>query len=310
MCTAIRYGNFFCRNLDYDICYNEKILFMPKHFSLRLRNGKSIREHYTVLGTGIESEGFPLFFDAFNEKGLCAAGLNFPKDAYYRDARSGMENIASFEFIPYILSRCDSVESAKEIIKRINVTNTPFSAQYPPSPLHWIFADKEKSVVVECTKNGFRLHRNPTDVLTNSPAFDIQLFNLKNYRFVSAAEGENRFSKRLTLTPYSLGMGGIGLPGDFSSASRFVRACFLLHNSPDLKEKEGLMHGFRLLNSVAMPKGAVITEADEYEYTQYSAVTDTKNLSYSYCTYGDINIKTLFLRDFEKEGTRLISLEK
>lgn len=310
MCTAIRYGNYFCRNLDYYISYNEQFVFMPRNYPLHFRHRKSIYRHYAILGIGLEEEGFPLYFDAVNEKGLCMAGLNFPKDSLYREPKPQRENIASFEFIPSILSRCKTVGEAKELIKNINITNTPFSAQYPPSPLHWIIADKESSIVIESTKNGLKIHRNPTDVLTNCPSFDIQLFNLTNYSRISPKTEENTFSKKLTLSPYSFGMGGLGLPGDFSSNSRFVRACFLLHNSPKLKGDDGAAHSFRLLNSAAMPKGAVICDNGEFEYTQYSAVIDTETLTYNYTTYNDLNIKSLSLFDFDTEQNRLITLTK
>ena len=310
MCTAIRYGNCFCRNLDYYLSYNEQFVFMPRNYPFHFRHRKSIYRHYAILGIGIEAENFPLYFDAVNEKGLAMAGLNFPKDALYRDQKNQKENIASFEFIPYILSKCKSVSEARELIKNVNITNTPFSVQYPPAPLHWIVADKESSIVVESTKNSLKIHRNPTDILTNSPSFDVQLFNLTNYSRLSAKATENTFSKKLTLPPYSFGMGALGLPGDLSSCSRFVRACFFLHNSPLFKGEEAIAHSFKLLNSVAMPKGSVICENDEFEYTRYSAVIDTESLKYHYSTYNSFNVKSLSLFDFDTEQNRLISLEK
>lgn len=310
MCTAIRYKNYFCRNMDFDTEYNEQFVFMPRNYLLTFRSAKSINRHYAVLGIGLQKEDYPLYFDAVNEKGLAMAGLNFPKEALYREPKANKENIASFEIIPFILSQAKTVTEAKELIKKINITNAAFSAKYPPSPLHWIIADKDSSIVIEASQKGLKIYRNPADVLTNSPTFDIQLFNLSNYSRISPKFEENSFSKKLSLTPYSLGMGGLGLPGDYSSMSRFVRACFLLHNTPKLEENEISAHCFRLLNSVAMPKGAVLCDSGEFEYTQYSCVADLERLNYKYITYNDLNIKSLSLSDFDIEQNRLISLNK
>ena len=117
------------------------------------------------------------------------------------------------------------------MLQHINLCNIPFSKQFPLSPLHWLIADRNGSIVVESMQSGLHIHENPVGVLTNNPPFDWHMMNLNNYMHLSTAAPENRFSDQITLKPYSLGMGGIGLPGDLSSPSRFVRAAFTRMNA-------------------------------------------------------------------------------
>ena len=142
----------------------------------------------------------------------------------YKKIEEGKENVSPFEFIPWVLGQCSTVDEAKKLLKNLNLVNINFSDELPLSPLHWLLADKEQSIVVESTKEGLRVFDNPVGVLTNNPTFDYQLFNLNNYRVLSTRTPKNNFSDQIELDIYSRGMGGIGLPGDLSSVSRFVKA--------------------------------------------------------------------------------------
>lgn len=235
-----------------------------------------MNDKYPVLGTAMTVNGYALYFDAMNDRGLAMAGLNFPDNAVYYPEDRNKNNIAPFELIPYITGNFKSVEAVKEELKNINIVDRAFSNELPLSPLHWMIADRERSIVLETTKDGMKVYDNPADVLTNNPTFDIQIFNLNNYKRLSNSSREN---------DYSLGMGGLGLPGDLSSMSRFVRADFHLRNSHG---KLGVPHFFHLLYSVAMPKGSVMTPEGAEEYTQYSCCCDLENNKYYYTTYDDL----------------------
>lgn len=307
MCTAVRYNNLFGRNFDLDIEYERNILFVGRNYPLKLRHRKGLSRHYAFMGMGLCTEDFPLCYDGVNEYGLACASLNFPLYAKYSLPKQAKENLASFEVIPYILSKCRNVSEAVEIIKKSNITNTSFSDQYPNSPLHWIIADKSSSVVLESTEKGMKLHKNKVDILTNSPGFDIHMLNLSNYMNLSCKPAKNTFSKKLKLSPYSFGMGSLGLPGDNSSMSRFVRAAFNLHNSPLFETKEeSIAHFFRLLYSVAMTKGSVITPAGKEEYTQYSCCIDLENKKYIFTSYNELSAKAFSLSDFDIECRKII----
>ena len=93
---------------------------------------------------------YPLYYDGINEKGLGMAGLNFVGNAVYQEVGEGRENIAQFEFIPWILAQCASVEEAREKLDKMNLVGTQFGEQLPAAQLHWIIADEKECIVVEC----------------------------------------------------------------------------------------------------------------------------------------------------------------
>jgi len=306
VCTAISVTvdcNYFGRNLDFELSFGEKVIITTRNFEFSFRNGKTIKKHFAIIGMGIEREKFPLYFDATNEKGLSIAGLNFPGNVKYMDKMDGADNVASFEFIPWILTQCESVKDALELLKKINITNEAFDEKLTPSPLHWIIADKIETVAVEQTEDGIKIFQDPVGVLTNNPTFDVQMFNLTNYMSTTAEEAKNVLSDKLDLKPYSRGMGGIGLPGDLSSASRFVKTSFLKLNSVFGKtEQEIINQFFHILYSVYQIRGAVKVQ-DEYEITHYTSCCNTDMGIYYYTTYNNsqINAVSLFAENLESD---------
>ncbi len=309
VCTAISVTvgyNYFGRNLDFELSFGEKVIITTRNFEFSFRNGKTIKKHFAIIGMGIEGENFPLYFDATNEKGLSIAGLNFPDNAKYMDKIDGADNIASFEFIPWILTQCETVADACRLLKKINITNEAFNEKLAPSPLHWIIADKIETVVVEQTKDGIRVFKNPVGVLANNPTFDVQMFNLTNYMSTTAEETKNVFSDKVDLKPYSRGMGGIGLPGDLSSASRFVKTSFLKLNSVFGKtENEIINQFFHILYSVYQIRGAVKV-GGEYEITHYTSCCNTDKGIYYYTTYNNSQINAVSLFSENLESDKLI----
>lgn len=284
MCTAISFGRYFGRNLDWEHSFGEEIVVTPQNFPLKFCHGQTFSRHYAFIGAALPGY-FPLYFDAANEKGLAAAGLNFPHFCHYNQYCEGFENVASFEIIPYVLSQCASVSEAKKLLSRINITDDAFSPSMPPSPLHFIIADSSECLVLEQTVKGRTIYENNVKILTNSPTFDMQLFYLSNFLNLSPCEGENRFSNKITLSPCSRGMGAFFLPGDFSSPSRFVKSAFLTLNSPKfIDENENIRHLFNILGNVSQIKGSNIIDGKS-EYTIYSACINTAKGIYFYKTY-------------------------
>ena len=296
MCTAISVkvkDHYFGRNLDYEHEFGEKITITPRNYCFSFRNGEKLKNHYAVIGMALPYDNYPLYFDACNEKGLCMAGLNFPENAHYTQTAHNKYNIASFEFIPWILGNCQTIIEAKKLIKKINITDEAFNENLSPTPLHWLLSDKNCSITVEQTSKGLQVYENPVEVLTNNPTFDIQLFNLNNFLSVSSEEPENHFSDKLQLKPYSRGMGGIGIPGDLSSMSRFVRACFTKLNSVFAGTEEEIVNQFfHILYSVYQQKGCVKI-GNEYEMTQYSSCCNTDKGIYYYTTYNNFCISAV-----------------
>ncbi len=310
MCTSISYkvkDHYFGRNLDYEYSYNETVTITPRNYPFVFKEAGEMRSHYAMIGMAFVQNGYPLYYDATNEKGLSMAGLNFPANAVYKPLQKGKDNIASFEFIPWVLGDCATVAQARAKLKRINLANINFSDALPASPLHWHIADKSESIVVESVSDGLKVYDDPVNVMTNNPTFDFHLTNLSNYMGVTRDDPVNRFSDKLSLAPYSRGMGGIGLPGDLSSASRFVKAAFTLHNSiSGGSELESVTQFFHILGSVAQQNGCCRVEKG-YEYTIYSSCCNTDKGIYYYTTYRNGQITGVDMNREDLDASELVS---
>ncbi len=313
MCTAVTYNtkdHYFGRNLDLEYSYKETVTITPRNYSFKFRKGKEMNNHYALIGMAYVANDYPLYYDAINEKGLGMAGLNFPNNAHYNEIDLEKDNIAPFEFIPWILSQCQNIKEAKDLLNKINIANINFSDELPASPLHWIIADKESSIIVESLKDGLKIYDNPVGVLTNNPTFDRQLFNLNNYMALSTEPPVNNFSSKLNFDIYSRGMGAMGLPGDLSSASRFVKATFTKMNSLSKdSESESISQFFHILTSVEQQRGCVHMKDDEYEITIYSSCCNMDKGLYYYTTYENSQISCVDMHKEDLDSSNLISYE-
>ncbi len=311
MCTAATYytkDHYFGRNLDLEYSYHETVTITPRNYPFKFRKIKEINSHYAMIGMAYVANDYPLYYDAVNEKGVAMAGLNFPGNADYKEEKDGLDNIAPFEFIPWILSQCSNITEAKNLLERINIANINFSDELPASPLHWIISDKEASITVESVKEGLKIYDNPVGILTNNPTFDIHMFNLNNYMNLSIEQPENNFSKNLNLNAYSRGMGAMGLPGDLSSASRFVKATFTKMNSiSGDSESESISQFFQILNSVAQQRGCVHMGEDKYEITIYSSCCNMDKGIYYYTTYENSQISGVNMYNENIDDSKLTS---
>ena len=198
------------------------------------------------------------------------------------------------------------MEEARRLLSEVNLVNINFSQDLPLSPLHWMIADQRESVVVESVKDGLRIYDNPVGVMTNNPTFDIQLFNLNNYMNLSPEPVKNTFSKELKLDDYSRGMGAMGLPGDLSSASRFVKVSFTRMNSVSGdSEEESVSQFFHILGSVEQQRGCVHLGGDKYEITIYSSCCNMDKGIYYYKTYENSQITAVDMHRTDLDGSRL-----
>ena len=152
MCTAATYKTadfYFGRTLDYEFSYGDEVTVTPRNYPLTFRHASAVSTHYAIIGMAHVAGDYPLYYDAFNEKGLCMAGLNFVGNASYQKPQEDHDNIAQFEFIPWILSQCASVKEARVHLAQMVLTDTPFNEQFAPAQLHWILADKNECIVIE-----------------------------------------------------------------------------------------------------------------------------------------------------------------
>lgn len=310
MCTAATYKTkdfYFGRTLDYEFSYGDEITVTPRNYAFDFRHTSACTSHYAIIGMAHIVGNYPLYYDAINEKGLGMAGLNFVGNAVYAKPVSGKENIAQFEFIPYILGKCANINEAKSLLASINLTDTPFSEKLPTAQLHWILADENGCITVESMADGLHIYDNPVGVLTNNPPFETQMFLLNNYMSLSAKQPQNTFANGLKLNSYSRGMGAIGLPGDLSSASRFVRAAFTKMNSiSGESENESVSQFFHILGSVDQQRGCCEVSEGKYEITIYTSCCNAAKGIYYYTTYNNHQISAVDMHRENLDGTELI----
>ena len=309
MCTAATYKTkdfYFGRTLDYEFSYGEKIVITPRNYRFNFEYMGEAKEHLAIIGMAHVSDNYPLYYDGINEAGLGMAGLNFVGNAKYGEDLDDKKNVAQYEFIPWILCQCHSVKAAKELLLDSNITARPFK-DFPCASLHWIIADKEEAITVECMEDGMHIYENEVGVLTNNPSFDKQMFNLNNYRHLSVKDPENTFSENISLTRYSRGMGAIGLPGDLSSASRFVRVAFAKLNAvSDDSEQSSVSQFFHILGSVWQNRGLCEVAPGKFEITIYASCCNADKGIYYYKTYDNHQITAVDMNKENLDQDRLI----
>lgn len=309
MCTAATLKTkdfYFGRTLDNEFSYFEEVTVVPRNFVINFRHLEPLKEHYAIIGMAYNKDDYPLFYDATNEKGLSIAGLNFVGNAYYRECNKTGVNVAQFELIPFILGQCATVDEAEKLIETINIVKTPFSEDLPVAELHWLIADKTRAVTLETTKEGINIYENSLGVLTNNPPFPEQLENLSKYKYLSNEDPKDNRGENKDPKFYSKGVGAVGLPGDLSSLSRFVRVAFTKgHSVSGESEEESVAQFFRVLGSVFQTRGSNKTEYG-LEITHYTSCCNADKGIYYYTTYENPQISAVNMNNEDLNSSELI----
>lgn len=300
MCTSIAYHceNFcFGRNMDLEYSFGERIIACGRHFPLKDACGNINYGHFAIIGVGTVIDGYPMYADAMNEFGLCAAGLNFPACAHFPKSSDAEVLISPYELIPFVLSRCASVDDVRAMLSHACIVDVPFSESVPNATLHWHIADRHSSITVESTSTGLCVYENTAHVLTNSPHFDRQMSHLELFsRLTPSACGERHL----------LGVGAVGLPGDLSSPSRFVRAAFLLGCLPDDAVGDAACDRLlSVLSAVAMTDGAVTDADGNIHRTTYSSCARPSEQKYTVKWADELSPVTVSLADIDLDSASL-----
>ncbi len=300
MCTAVQFvdknGNLYAgRNLDWGVDFGEKPVAVPKGFTWEAKHlGQQVCNH-NLLGMGIVAEGLPLFFDAANDDGLYCAGLSFAAGfAHYADAKDGKTNVASYEMPLWICGNFDSVDQVEQAVSSLCITKDAVAPTMPPTDLHWFVADAHRSLVIEQTEEGLKVYKDGFDVLTNQPEFGFHQNNMRNYMHLDTEWTPETSMRDAKLSALGVGPSMMGLPGDPSSISRFVRVAVLNANYP---EEEGEIANrtrlFKTLQAVSMVKGYCKQESGNFEYTLYTGGYSQATQTYYYNTYDDPAYKSV-----------------
>lgn len=300
MCTAISFktkDHYFGRTLDLDYHYNESVVITPRNYPFTFRNSKELENHLAIIGIATVIDDYPFYYEATNEKGLSIAGLNFPHNAHYFLVSDNKENFAPFELIPWMLGQFTSVDEVKENLNKINIADINFNESFKNSPLHWLIADRDKSITVECVEEGLKIYDNPLGVLTNNPPFDLQL---KIYKSTIGTLGKEEADPKIN----SKGLDAFGLPGDLSSPSRFAKVAFAKEKSVCCEtEEESVTQFFHILGTVNTPRGFI---KDDY-MTVYTSCCNTDKGIYYYTTYGNSQISAVDMNKESLDSDTLIS---
>jgi choloylglycine hydrolase len=310
MCTAVTVNfnkTYFGRNMDLDYDFEPSVIIVPRNYEITLKTENPIASHYAILGIGIVKNNYPLFADAVNEIGLGIAALSFKFNAKYYPFDPMKLNLATYELFLYLLGTCSDIDDVKESLSIINILDEDFSHSVKLTPLHFLISDEKSSIVVETTESGMHIYDNPYNVLTNNPPFNYQLELLSSYNSLT----NNSLDPALLKTRnkfFSYGTGALGLPGDYSSSSRIIKANFVRQHLVESKEDSKNVNSFfSVLDSVKMPYGIVKT-SNGYEYTKYSSCYDLSDHILYYKTFNNPNIKKVELYHYDVNSSHLISI--
>ncbi|MDU4118422.1 MAG: choloylglycine hydrolase [Clostridium perfringens] len=314
MCTGLALEtkdglHLFGRNMDIEYSFNQSIIFIPRNFKcVNKSNKKELTTKYAVLGMGTIFDDYPTFADGMNEKGLGCAGLNFPVYvSYSKEDIEGKTNIPVYNFLLWVLANFSSVEEVKEALKNANIVDIPISENIPNTTLHWMISDiTGKSIVVEQTKEKLNVFDNNIGVLTNSPTFDWHVANLNQYVGLRYNQVPEFKLGDQSLTALGQGTGLVGLPGDFTPASRFIRVAFLrdamIKND---KDSIDLIEFFHILNNVAMVRGSTRTLEEKSDLTQYTSCMCLEKGIYYYNTYENNQINAIDMNKENLDGNEI-----
>ena len=304
MCTSLSIPthdgrHLFGRTLDLDAHFGEVVTLTPRRYPFSFRDCYPLTRHYALLGMATTVDGYPLYAEAMNEKGVCMAGLRFAKSAVYAPAPcEGRVNLAPWELIPYLLSTCATLYEVRNALEDISIWDKPFSDTVGTAPLHWHVVDADPDhggLILEITSAGMRIYPDEAGVLANEPPYPDQL-------------------NRLSSLPYLRG-DAVGLPGDYSSPSRFLRAATLRRwwmerGRTCTGEAEGggdfpLSQFFTVLGAVSPTAGAVMTPAGGCHRTLYTCCMDTGKGIYYYRTEGEAAVSSVSFEGLDLNGERL-----
>ena len=315
MCTSVRFtddkGNmYFGHNLDWTVGYGEKVVITPKNYQLKTAFVGNTKPKWPIIGMGIIAEDTPLYFDCANTAGLGIAGLNFPGYAKYETAAvEGKTNVAAYEFPLWVAMNFASVDDAEKALRSVAIVDKPINDKFPSSLFHWIIADEKRSIVVEYTSRGMEIFENDLDCLTNQPGYNWHHENIRNYLNLTSKFPEKVMWSSAEFKPFGSGSLQRGLPGDYTSTSRFVRVAYLNANYPKQDdENANISRLFHTLTGVAMIDGAAAMDGGQFEKTIYTGGYSAATQTYYYSTYENPAIQSVALRDYDTNGVKLIAV--
>lgn len=291
MCTGIRLraqdGAVVAgRTLEFAEPLTSELLIIPRNYAYvgtaLAGAGYAWKSRYGVVGANALKLSH--IVDGINEVGLAGGLFYFPDYAGYQTVGDTKRVIAPWELMTLILTSCATLSDVRELLAQITVAAVPFPAWGFVPPVHAVVHEPSgQSLVIEYVAGTLLVHDNPLGIMTNAPTFDWHMTNLNNYTGLTRENAPTRSVAGVALKPFGQGSGMRGLPGDFSSPSRFVRAgTFAATVVPAATAMAGVALLFHLLNNFDIPQGAVCSDATakSCEYTEWTSVADLAQRRY------------------------------
>lgn len=310
-CTAFKLvakdgGVVYGRTMEFGFDVKSDVAVVPAgtEISGSLPDGGKGIIYTTKYGmVGATAVGLPVIVDGINDRGLAVGLLYFPGYASYPDATPENKSraMAPHELGNWILGNFASVDDVKAALKDVVLVPVMVEAIKQPAPVHFIvYEPSGKAIVIEPLEKTLKVFDNPLGVLTNSPNFEWHTTNLRNYMNLMTRNAPALDLKGVRLAQFGQGSGMLGLPGDATPPSRFVRAVAYSQSAiPAETAKDAVLQAFHILNAFDIPVGVVREEHQgelHTDYTVWSSVANLRDLTWSFRTYNDQSIRTVDVR--------------
>ena len=295
------------RTMEFSFDIESNLLVIPSGITIKSLSSnpdKTGLVYTTKYGfTGMNGVDKPVVFDGVNEAGVYFGAFYFAGLAQFEElTEENRENaVSSEELGNFILGTCASVAEVKTKLKSINLVGTYIDVINGFAPFHYAVSDKYgNSIVIEYTAAGLTIYDNTINTICNNPGYDWHLTNLSNYVNLSPYNVSAKEVNGMQIKPFGEGSGLLGLPGDHSSPSRFIRAAVYANSVlTPANTEEGIFTAFHTLNVFDIPKGSIRTKHEGGEFTDYTIWTsaaDTKNQVYYFKTHKNQVIKKIDLK--------------
>lgn len=306
------------RTLEFGVMVDTSAVVVPRGYkfvgSTPNGNGLSYTSKYAVLGAMAFNN--PAIMDGINEKGLMIGMFYFPGFAEYMPltAENQAKALSPIDFSNWIITQFATVDEVKAALPSVAVVPTVMKGWgSTPAPFHYFVMDKSgKSLVIEPIGGKLVTYDNPIGVLTNSPSFDWHMTNLRNFINLSPDNSKPITMDKVVFAPFGQGSGMVGLPGDFTPPSRFVRAAIFSATAiPSANSEEAVYQAFHILNQFDIPVGIARQVSDGVTHTDYTlltAVRDPQTLKYYFKSYDDQNIQVIDLKQFNLDAKNIVSI--
>ena len=319
-CTGIRIkpkdgSVIFARTLEFADDLHSNIIIIPRNkefVGAAPKNQAGLRWTTKYATVGTNAFGMEVVLDALNEKGLAVGLFYFPDYAQYQEVGPDdlAKTLAPWELGTFLLGTCSSVQEVVEAVERVRVAAVVQRDMGFVPPCHYIVNDAQgHCAVLEYVGGKLHVHDNPLGVFTNAPTFDWHLTNLRNYVNLSASNVLPITMDGVKFPGFGQGSGMLGLPGDFTPPSRFIRAVAFSQSAlPVEAARDGVLQAFHILNQFDIPKGAargVEQGRAVADYTLWTGASDLANLRYYYRTYDDSRIRVVDLKEMDLDASEI-----